>query len=253
MFVAPYTLGDRVAIMNPGSLPEAGSLVVAEVSMLSTRFISWNGESVLISNYILRKMSVVNLSRSKAPLFSYRITLPAGTAPEQVTAFIDSVRAYASDSPDWISGSGAMCGAEYEKGALLVDVTLTSVYLRHEEGKIEDAVSRLWLFVHAYTLAAGLEFVKPVLPVLAVASDGLMVLGRGGGAGGAQGGRRPSPMGRERQAPGALPPPAVAPPSADEAEATAGAGAVASSGPRTHGSVSGRGFTGGPKAAMEMH
>lgn len=112
-------------------------------------------------NHELRRLQVLNLTRSKAPVLAYVVGLPSSTAPLAITAFIDSVRAYASDSPDWTSGSGAMCGAEYGKGLVRVALTLTSAHKRHEAVKLEEATSRLSLFVHTYLRQAGITYMQP--------------------------------------------------------------------------------------------
>ena len=51
-------------ISQPGQQPSLYSLIVKEIDVVRTHFLTVNGELLLIENHLLRNMSISNLSRS---------------------------------------------------------------------------------------------------------------------------------------------------------------------------------------------
>jgi len=181
LYVRPYDIGDKVFISPPGGGKHVWSLVVSEISVLSTRFLMSDGESHIIMNHELRKRSLINLNRSLPPCMSLEVQLPVSTTHDKVTAFIDCVRAYCAETPhEWASGYAAIASVDYEKGLLRMLVTVTSSIPRADEAAIETAVSRLFLFLHTYLQAEGISYAKPVQPVAAL---DYYYPGAGGGSG----------------------------------------------------------------------
>lgn len=140
----PYDIGDRVVIAQPGGLKSGTSLVVSEIHLLSTRFVSWDGEQMTMSNYILRRLNIVNYTRSAPFYVSMELQLPTTTTHDKVTELIDCIRAYCSETPqDWASGYGTITNVDYERGILRMMVFCLSAHSRADEASIEVRPRRL--------------------------------------------------------------------------------------------------------------
>jgi hypothetical protein len=78
---------------------------------------------------------------------------------------------------DWTRVEAALINApSYRDGYLDVQILATSAHARRDEGSLYRAKSDLYLFVHAYLQAAGIEYERPTQP--------LRVSGGGGGGAG---------------------------------------------------------------------
>lgn len=148
-------VGDRVLIGPTSSEPHGGALVVAEITALCTRFVLWNGESRVIMNVELRKLSVVNLHRSTAPIERMTVRVPADTPPRKLLSLLQCAAAYANAMPvDWSEGSADITTIDHVANTISLRLSLTSGYKAFEQAKIALAVTKLHIFVHSYMRAA---------------------------------------------------------------------------------------------------
>ncbi|KAJ1635599.1 hypothetical protein T492DRAFT_863039 [Pavlovales sp. CCMP2436] len=132
----------------------------------STRVICWNGEQHNLMNHIIRKQGVINFHRSGQAIVSHRFELPSGMACCKISELIDAVRAYVAEQPqDYLA-------------LLNVQIDVLSAHNRNEDGLICIAKSNLFLFVHAYLQAAGVEYTRAPYPPIRVAADVHATLGR---------------------------------------------------------------------------
>jgi small-conductance mechanosensitive channel len=167
----PYDIGDRIIINDPGT---AGSnrehFVVMEIGLLSTHMLALTGEQHTIQNFITRRLSVINLHRSKNAVITITVQLPSRTPGNKVSELIEVVRSYVSQAPsDWVSVcSSAISPPDYRAGVIEVNLYLLSVHRRLMDEHIEAARSKLYLFIHVYMLASGMEHVQPRQEVRAV-------------------------------------------------------------------------------------
>ena len=97
LFLRPFDIGDRIVLSKPGEMPVLFSLLVREIDVARTHFLTTSGELLLIENHVLRDMSMVNLSRS-GPLKIYlQIKVSVTTLASKMTELVDSVKLYAAE------------------------------------------------------------------------------------------------------------------------------------------------------------
>mmetsp|Transcript_28815 Transcript_28815/g.84462 ORF Transcript_28815/g.84462 Transcript_28815/m.84462 type:complete len:797 (-) Transcript_28815:100-2490(-) len=173
--VRPYDIGDRILICNPGfSGAGAENFTVADIGLLSTRLVSWQGEEHVICNFLTRKLAVINLNRSRTPHVVMEFQVPASTPGAKVSELIDSIRAYVGQAPqDWVTVEFANIGvADMKTGLIKVTIGLLTTHGRLEDGLIDSAKTRIYMFVHVYMQQAGIEYVQPAQTVRAQMSTG---------------------------------------------------------------------------------
>jgi len=181
LVVRPYDIGDRIVITDIGRPPTGyEQLIVSEISLTCTRVICWNGEQHNLMNHIIRKQGVINFHRSGQAIVSHRFELPSGMACCKISELIDAVRAYVAEQPqDYVRVEAAfIVEPRYQLALLNVQIDVLSAHNRNEDGLICIAKSNLFLFVHAYLQAAGVEYTRAPYPPIRVAADVHATLGR---------------------------------------------------------------------------
>lgn len=129
----PPTVGDYILLASAGSDPNPNTTVVKGIHVDSTVLVSWNGEESTVMNHQLRKMSIVNLTRSAKPLVVMDLQVPSSITPEELNGVLVALNRYLSQSEDWTAFSVAVKEASYDHGRLTLSLVLTSVYRRVEE------------------------------------------------------------------------------------------------------------------------
>jgi hypothetical protein len=160
----PYDIGDRIVITGAGSSGDGCEVfTVSHIGLLSTRVISLSGEEHTIQNFVTRKLSVINLQRSRAPVISIKLQVPARMPGAQITQLIDSVHAYVGSAPhDWTRvESSVISKPDYVTGVIDVLAFVRSAHPPVRDDLVMLAKSRLFMFVHVYMQSAGLEYVTP--------------------------------------------------------------------------------------------
>eukprot|EP00965_Chrysotila_dentata_P073327 2422185-Pleurochrysis_carterae.AAC.4 len=162
----PFHIGDRVLISKPGFKPQLFSMIVREIDVVRTHFLTSHGELLYIENYLLRQMSIINLSRSEPTWLLIRVQAPAATPVAKMTEIADSVRLYVAEkNSDWSAVDLQYSSTDFAAGHLNLDIWAASKHAAAEVGKIYTARSGLILFIHTYMQSAGIEYVQPLIPV----------------------------------------------------------------------------------------
>lgn len=163
--IRPYDIGDRVCLSEPGQSPVLFSLIVKDIFLMRTHFLTCNGESMMMNNSTLKGMALTNLSRSGKLTLHFELMVPVATPSAKINELMDAIKSYVQEkSCDW-SAVGMMFSAHImDRGHLLLNIWPTSVYAAHECSAIYSAKSRLLLFCHAYMQSADIEYLFPVLP-----------------------------------------------------------------------------------------
>ncbi|KAG8467715.1 hypothetical protein KFE25_006767 [Diacronema lutheri] len=170
----PYDIGDRIVAVNSGAGRdgcEAG--IVSQIGLLGTRFISLGGEEHCIQNYVLRRMAIVNLQRSKPQVVIFKAQLPTHISGDQVTQLLDSIKTYVAAAPhDWVSVLGSnFPKPDYARGLIELTVALQSVHPIVRDDHLVRAKTQLALYVHVYMQSARLEYLQPAQDVSATIVD----------------------------------------------------------------------------------
>jgi len=166
LMARPFDIGDRILISDTGKNPDLYSLVVKDVGLARTTFLTSNGEMLLIDNHLLLSKSITNLSRSGPITLRVPLKVPQSTATAKVTELVDSIRLYVAErSTDWSSVDMLFSAIDMEAGHLNLDIWVTCVHPADEVGAVYGARSNLLMFIHSYMLSAGIEYVKPILPL----------------------------------------------------------------------------------------
>ncbi|KAL1520950.1 hypothetical protein AB1Y20_022509 [Prymnesium parvum] len=162
----PFDIGDRVVISQPGSAPVLYSLIVKQIDVVRTHFLTSNGELLYYENHLLRNMCITNLSRSGQLCLMIRVQVPAATPALKVTELADSIRMYCSEKEaDWMAVDLIFSGTDFSAGHLNLDVWATCRHPAADVGMVYGAKSSLLLFMHAYMQSANIEYIKPLMPV----------------------------------------------------------------------------------------
>jgi len=162
----PYDIGDRVYVATPGQGPVLYSLIVKDIEVMRTHFLTANGEAMVVSNSSVKNMALTNLSRSGKLTLLVQLMVPVATQSSKINELLEAITSYVSDgSGDWSACDNQFGEAALDKGHLLLNIWPTSVYAAHEIMAIYAAKSRLLLFCHAYMQAANIEYIMPVLPM----------------------------------------------------------------------------------------
>ena len=166
LIVRPFDIGDRVTLSTLGKDPTMYSLVVKQIDMMRTHFITSNGQTLILENHAIRQLSVVNLNRSGPTTLLVPLQVPSATPSAKVTELVDSIRAYVAEKDnEWSHVDMMFSRIDFEKGYVELQMWVESVFPAHEVLSIYSARSRLLLFVHAYMQTAEIEYTAPVLPV----------------------------------------------------------------------------------------
>lgn len=161
----PYDIGDRVCIASPGHESALKSLIVKDVFLLRTHFITANGESMMINNSAVKGMALTNYSRSGKLTLLVTLMVPAATPSAKIGELTDAITEYIKDKSNEWSDVMLMFGdAMLDKGHLMLNIWPTSVFEAHEVVSIYSAKSRLLRFCHAYMQLANIEYIAPVQP-----------------------------------------------------------------------------------------
>lgn len=170
----PYDIGDRIIVTNPGQ-GDAGceQLAVSDIGLLSTRVISLSGQEHVLQNFITRRLGVINLHRSRAPSVGIHVQLPARTPPNQITELLDTIEMYAAATPqDWVKvQASSLSQPNYQAGVVKISVFLLSAFKPFRDDLVDQARTKLYMFLHAYMLSANIEFVQPKQQVLTTFAD----------------------------------------------------------------------------------
>lgn len=170
----PYDIGDRIVVTDPGKGDaNCEQYAVSEIGLLSTRVVSLSGKEHILQNFITRRLGVINLHRSRAPSVNVQVQLPVRTAASQITEVISTVEMYVAATPqDWVKvQSSSLAQPDYQGGIVRVTVSLLSAYKPFRDDLIDQARTKLYMFLHAYMLSAQIEFVQPKQQVLATFTD----------------------------------------------------------------------------------
>jgi len=62
----PYDIGDRVSLATPGQASALYSMVVKDIFLMRTHFLTANGESMMVNNSTVKNMALTNYARSGA-------------------------------------------------------------------------------------------------------------------------------------------------------------------------------------------
>jgi len=161
----PYDIGERVYVATPGSSPALSSLIVKDVEVLRTHFLTANGEAMVVSNSSVKNMALTNLSRSGKLTLLVQLMVPAATQSSKINELLDAIATFAVESGEWSECENQFGEAALDKGHLLLNIWPTSVLAAHDIMGVYGAKSRLLLFAHAYMQAAKIEYVLPVQPL----------------------------------------------------------------------------------------
>lgn len=161
----PYDIGDRVGIATPGQTSALHSLVVKDIYLLRTHFLTANGESMMINNSTVKGMALTNYARSGKLTLQVTLMVPAAAPSAKITELTDAISEYVAEKASEWSAVTLMFGdALLDKGHLVLNIWPTSVFKAHEVVSIYAAKSRLLRFCHAYMQLANIEYVAPVQP-----------------------------------------------------------------------------------------
>jgi hypothetical protein len=170
----PYDIGDRIVINDPGTNGSTREqFTVLEIGLLSTRVVSGGGEQHSIQNFVTRRLSIINLHRSRNPVFAISVQLPARTPGAQISELIEVVRSYiAQRSSDWLALAGSSIEPpDYRQGVIELNLFCQSAHKKYVDDLIDSAKSSLYLFIHVYMQAAGMEYLQPRQEVRATLLD----------------------------------------------------------------------------------
>ena len=166
LLARPYDIGDRITTADPGRAAELYSLVVKNIGLFRTHFLTSNGELLYIDNHALINKSITNLTRSGPITLMIRVQVPVATSASKITELVDSIGQYVEQrSTDWTGADILISAIEAEAGHLVMDIWATSNHPSHEVLKVYSARSALFLFVHAYMQSASIDYVRPVVPI----------------------------------------------------------------------------------------
>lgn len=170
----PYDIGDRIMIANTGTAGDGCEVaVVSQIGLFGTRIISTAGDEQCVQNFVARKLAIVNLQRSRPPRVVAKIQIPSRTHSDQITQLLESIRAYVSSVPhDWVAVVGStIAKPDYVNGLIEMSVYIQSAHKLIRDDLITHAKSQLFLFVHVYLQAAGIEFVVPPQDIVATVTE----------------------------------------------------------------------------------
>lgn len=165
----PYDIGDRIVVNDPGTMGLGREqFTVVDIGLISTRLLSLNGEMHVLQNFITRRLSVINIQRSRNPIVPMVVQMPTRTTGSQVSELIEAVRTYIAATPtDWITLANAFIDSpDYKAGVIVVNLFPLSAYAHARDDLLDQSRSRLYMFVHVYMQSAGMEYVQPRMEVL---------------------------------------------------------------------------------------
>jgi len=166
LLLRPFDIGDRVIISQPGQQPTLYSLIVKEIDVVRTHFLTANGELLLIENHMLRNMSITNLSRSGETTLLVQVQVPVATPHSKITELVDSIKQYCSEKDaDWIAVEPIFSSTDFSAGHINLDIWVTCRHPAQDVLLIYGAKSSLLLFIHAYMQSASIEYIKPLVPM----------------------------------------------------------------------------------------
>ena len=167
LLVRPYDIGDRILVCDPAKPPsDLGSLVVKDISLFRTTFLTTEAKMVFIDNHALLDKSIMNLTRSPPTCMCMKMKLPHATPAAKITELIDSIRQYIQDtSTDWSSVDILIASTDLEAGHLAMEIWATSAFPAQQVFSMSKARSALFLFIHAYMQSAGIEYIMPLVPI----------------------------------------------------------------------------------------
>jgi hypothetical protein len=147
----PYDIGERVAIAAPGQNSALLTLVVKDIFMLRTHFLTSNGESMMLNNSTVKGMALTNYARSGKLTLQVTLMVPAAAPSAKITELCDAISDYVSEkSAEWSGVNLMFSDAMLDKGHLVLNIWPTSVFNAAEFVSIYSAKSRLLRFCHAY-------------------------------------------------------------------------------------------------------
>jgi hypothetical protein len=96
-------------------------------------------------NFVTRKLSVINISRSRNPVLQIVVQMPSRTPGGQVSELIEVVRAYITARPgDWVSlCSTSISPPNYKVGVIEVKLFPLSAHLKIHDVQLDQATSRM--------------------------------------------------------------------------------------------------------------
>jgi len=166
LFLRPFDIGDRITISKPGEKAVLYSLLVREIGIARTHFLTVNGELLHIENHVLRDMSMVNLSRSGPLTLLVEIKVSITTPASKMTELVDSIKLFAAEKEsDWTAIDAIFSDTNFDAGYLSLSIWASSKHAAAEVGLVNSAKSLLILFIHAYMQSANIESVQPLVPV----------------------------------------------------------------------------------------
>lgn len=166
LFFRPFDIGDRVTISQPGADAVLYSLIVKDIDVVRTSFLTSNGELLLIENHILRNLSMVNLSRSGPLTLKITIQVPTATPASKMTGLVDAIQLYVAEkSTDWIGVDPLFSSTDFAAGHINLDIWATCRHPAADVGAIYTSKSFLLLFIHSYMQSANIEYIKPLVPL----------------------------------------------------------------------------------------
>jgi len=138
----PYDVGDRVALANPGAPSQMMSLIVQDIYLLRTLFLTSNGESMMLSNSVIKNMQLTNYARSGKITLLVQLTVPIATSSAKVTELLDAISDFVREKPtDWSNVNLMFTDAVLDKGHLILNIWLTSVYQVHASPPLTSALA----------------------------------------------------------------------------------------------------------------
>ncbi|KAL1520951.1 hypothetical protein AB1Y20_022510 [Prymnesium parvum] len=166
LLTRPFDIGDRITISDPGKPPILYSIIVKNIELNRTYFLTSNGELLHIENHILRSMSMVNLTRSGPFTLMFQIQVPHVTPTAKITELVDGIKQYVAEkSTDWSHVDLLFSKSDFATGHLVLDIWATSTHPAHEVTLVYSARSSFFLFIHTYMQAANIEYVRPTMGV----------------------------------------------------------------------------------------
>jgi small-conductance mechanosensitive channel len=167
LIARPFDIGDRIFVCDPAKPPsDLGSLVVKDISLFRTTFHTTEAKMGFIENHALLDKSIINLTRSPPTCMCMKMKLPHATPASKITELIHSIRKYIQDtSTEWASVDILIASTDLEAGHLVMEIWATSTFPAQEVFSMAKARSALFLFIHAYMQSAGIEYIKPLVPI----------------------------------------------------------------------------------------
>lgn len=167
LIARPFDIGDRILVCDPAKPPsDLGSLVVKDISLFRTTFHTTEAKMGFIENHALLDKSIINLTRSPPTCMCMKMKLPHATPAAKITELIHSIRKYIQDtSTEWASVDILIASTDLEAGHLVMEIWATSTFPAQEVFSMAKARSALFLFIHAYMQSAGIEYIKPLVPI----------------------------------------------------------------------------------------